>query len=121
MSVQQVEGMEALTQSMRNHAVTTQSIIAGLEAQGIKIVADMRARCPVDTGALRDAIRHEIVVDVSGPKLVIHVGNTETYYVQFVEYGSSHAPAHPFIRPIVNGSKGAMLSTLENVVLKVGI
>jgi HK97 gp10 family phage protein len=68
-----------------------------------------------EAGALRKTIR---VVRLKGdPKLNIRVyaGNKgEVFYARFVEYGTVHMKARPFIRPALNSSKAEILSTVEN-------
>lgn len=57
--------------------------------------------CPVDTGALRDSITHE-VGDVSGVlTLRLSAGDERIDYAKYVELGTRHQQAQPFLRPAV--------------------
>lgn len=70
---------------------------------GLQILADeIRARAPVDTGALRDSIEVEPPRGTSSYGRVVIGGNGhngDTYYAMFIEFGTVLMPASPFIRP----------------------
>lgn len=63
-----------------------QRAVADVETQA-------KARCPVDTGALRASIQGRLTGDTSGE---VAVGQE---YGVYVEYGTATAPAQPFLRP----------------------
>lgn len=77
------------------------AVIAALGQLGTDIVIDLKAACPVITGALRDSIRYEVLMADYNPVLVIHVGNETAYYAPFIEYGTARIQKHPFIRPVM--------------------
>jgi HK97 gp10 family phage protein len=64
---------------------------------GIETTA--KIRCPVDTGALRASIQSEMTGETSG-----QVGTNITYAI-FVEYGTSKAPAQPYMTPAAEGER----------------
>lgn len=72
-------------------------------AEALAILADeMRARAPVDTGALRDSIEVEPPTGNFPGGRVIVGGNGaagSTFYGVFVEFGTVYQPAQPFMRP----------------------
>lgn len=70
------------------------------DLQRVALDVQNRARelCPVDTGRLRSSIHHKPGRDQRGP--YVDVG-TNVDYAAFVEYGTRHQRAQPFLRPAV--------------------
>ncbi len=66
-----------------------------------EMVNALQLACPSDSGALKASIKSVEHARKTGPSVQIFVGNASTYYAAFVEYGTSHAPARPFVRPVV--------------------
>ena len=62
------------------------------------VVQALKAACPVKTGALRDSIR---AVEVSPSRIEIWIGDRNAFYGPHVEFDTSRAPAHPFVRPVI--------------------
>lgn len=58
--------------------------------------------CPVDTGRLRSSITHEVGRDGEG--LVGTVGSN-VEYAPYVEFGTSHNQAQPFLRPALGAAQ----------------
>lgn len=79
-----------------------------LEQAAEVVAAKARSLVPVKTGKLKDTIR---VVRLKGdPKhdIRVYAGNRikgGAFYAHMIEYGTAKAPAHPFLRPALNGSK----------------
>lgn len=73
-----------------------------IERTAEKVAEDARARAPVQSGALRDAIHVEDKGD-----LTVHVvaGDNTAFYGHMVEYGTSHSPAHPFLIPALEENR----------------
>lgn len=74
--------------------------IAGVTEDAISDLADdavahMKGVVPVDTGKLRDSISKE------GGGLHVTVGPRGVEYAEYVEYGTSRAPAQPYVRPTI--------------------
>ncbi len=68
-----------------------------LERLGYSVVNRARTYAPVDTGRLRNSIDiQEKGRDTSGP--FVDVG-TRVDYAGFVEYGTRHMAAQPYLRP----------------------
>ena len=61
-----------------------------------------RQLVPVDTGALKASIR----VEANGRtgSAVLLAGNEKVDYAQFIEWGTSRAPAQPFITPAMESA-----------------
>ena len=57
------------------------------------VEAEAKKRCPVDTGLLRASITPVIESWAAG-----YVG-TNTHYAPYVEYGTRHMAAQPFLEP----------------------
>lgn len=68
----------------------------------MKIEADARENCPVDTGRLRDSINSRIEQqgdDITG------IVSTDVEYAGYVEYGTSKMSAQPYMTPAFNDNK----------------
>ena len=92
------------------------AIAEPIERLAREILAEALARCPVATGALRDTLRvveghlDDAGTIVLGSRegrsewLVIagdESGKGPVMYAAFVEFGTSSAPARPFLRPAI--------------------
>ncbi|MEM2351789.1 MAG: HK97 gp10 family phage protein [Thermoproteota archaeon] len=82
----------------------------GLSQEALKevaeqIVEDAKALCPVDTGSLRRSIRFErdpssgVIVAAGGGGVINPKTKCEVDYAAYVEFGTSRAPAQPFLQP----------------------
>lgn len=70
-----------------------------IRATGEEVVAVAKALAPVDTDALQQDIKVEASgIDARGA--FVDVGTTEPYAL-YQEFGTSHNPAHPFMRPAI--------------------
>lgn len=74
------------------------AIGAALEEIGLLAENYAAKKCPVDTGNLRASITHE--VDAGGN--AVYIG-TNVEYAPYVELGTSHQKAQPFLRPAASG------------------
>lgn len=70
-----------------------------------KVETDAIRRCPVDTGRLRASITHAMGTDPTG--LFADV-LTDVEYAPYVEFGTSRAPAQPFLRPALDVLAGGL-------------
>lgn len=70
------------------------ALVAALEEIGLVAEGYAKRACPVDTGRLRNSITH--IVD-EGTRHVIIGTNVE--YAQYVELGTVHQKAQPFLKP----------------------
>lgn len=69
----------------------------------VRIEANAKRMCPVDTGRLRASIGRAL--DRDGRGLVGVVG-TDVDYAPYVELGTSRAGAQPFLRPALAAEVG---------------
>lgn len=76
---------------------------AAAEAAGI-IEQAAKARVPVDTGRLRNAIH----VEHDDGGFAVIAGDTETFYGHIVEHGGNNTAARPFMIPALEESRGAI-------------
>jgi HK97 gp10 family phage protein len=74
-----------------------EEIDTGIKRAADQIALDAKARVPVNTGALRDAI-HVERVDV-GQYAVVAGDGRAVFYGHMVENGTIHQPARPFLTP----------------------
>lgn len=79
----------------------TDSIESDLQRIGLGVQNDARRACPVDTGRLRSSIVSVPGRDAVGPFVVI---GTNVDYAPYVEYGTRHMGAQPFLRPAVRAA-----------------
>lgn len=63
---------------------------------GMLVQNAARTRCPVDTGRLRASIISKPGEDARGP--FVRIGSDVAYSAP-VEFGTSHMPAKPYLRP----------------------
>lgn len=85
-----------VTQDNTEQAVDGIESAIGVALETIGLLAENYAamKCPVDTGNLRGSITHE--VDTAGK--AVYIG-TNVEYAPFVELGTSHQKAQPYLRP----------------------
>lgn len=81
-------------------------LLPAMHGAAERIVARAKAKCPVDTGRLRDSIRIFPKSVPGGRGVSIgtsegHLGS-DVHYAFFVEYGTSKMAAHPFLRPALD-------------------
>lgn len=68
-------------------------------------------------GSLRDTVRK--VEKGSRPgNIRVYAGNSERFYSRFVEYGTSHSKAQPFMRPAFHAIKGTAQARIEEEMRK---
>lgn len=93
-------------------------IAAGMEPKAARFIAkaaqDIQAqaqtRAPVDTGILRASIQ---AVQVSPLHWQVRVGAD---YGVYVEYGTRHMAAQPYLNPAVEAVRPAFLAAMQKVV-----
>lgn len=97
-----VEGMEEILRDLRKAQADVQQEAREVLKEQAKIIRDdARSRCPEDTGTLKRSVRSS----VSREKLDASVSaggkvrGKDAYYAQFVEFGTKHSPAQPFLYP----------------------
>jgi len=97
---------EGIANLRRIRGDLSKAINAGHEQLAKQAASEMRANAPVLTdldraggdrnpGELRDSIR----VETRGNTTEVIVGNRDTFYLGWQEFGSDHQPARPFVRP----------------------
>lgn len=71
-----------------------------VQESGRAMERGMKSLAPVDTGALRDSIRHTVegTTASAGP-------GREVDYAAFVEFGTSRMAAQPYVRPIAEAER----------------
>ena len=98
-----------------------------------KLVATIKSRVPVRTGALRDAIKKRVWMDkqgVTGAVVGITAGSDrpefhkgKSYYPASQEYGWTvgrmHLPGQPYIRPSFDERKPVIKTRLQSTMKKI--
>lgn len=86
---------------------TAEAIERALESVGITAEAYAKLNCPVDTGRLRNSITH--VVDDKA----VYIG-TNVEYAGYVELGTRHQKAQPYLKPAATDHREEYKRIIEN-------
>lgn len=105
----------------------SKAVKAALEAailealQGIGEAAEKHAKekAPVDTGNLRDHIRHMVVED--DKSVLIGTYDEEVPYALYVEVGTHKMAAQPFLKPAAADHKGEYRKIIEDALKNNGL
>lgn len=76
----------------------TQVIAEAVEKAALRVEADAKDSCPVDTGRLRSSITTDGPRVISGEEITAKVG-TNVEYAPFVEFGTKRQKAQPYLYP----------------------
>ena len=75
-----------------------------------------KARVPVLTGRLRDAIHVDVELGVG---TYVVAGTDQIWYGLFVEHGTRHAPAHPFLLPALEENRATIEAEVIGAIRRV--
>ena len=90
-----VDGVDAAIARLSRYEVVARAGVAEAQAKAANDTTTLAKRlCPVDTGRLRSSIRPRL----DAAKLDAEV-YTDVYYAEYVEFGTVHMQAEPFLRP----------------------
>jgi HK97 gp10 family phage protein len=97
-----VKGSDEIIKDLRRvQGEAKDTVIQVLKEETGEVVKDARSRAPKDTGALARGIKRSVSKKKVEAK--ISAGGTvrgvDTYYAQFVEFGTKDMPARPFLYP----------------------
>ncbi len=84
---------------------------AALEEIGLTAEGYAKKACPVDTGRLRNSITHLVSGREGGREVYI---GTNVEYAPYVEEGTVHMAAQPFLKPAAEGHAGTYRSILKS-------
>lgn len=90
----------------------------GIADASARFVAERaKARVPVNTGRLRDAIH----VDRDGfAEYAVVAGNSDVFYGHIVEHGGVHTGPRPFLVPALEESRGEIVAAATAAIRKLG-
>ncbi len=74
-----------------------------VDGVGDDAAAQVKAKAPVDSGALRSSVKATTKVGRDGAVAEVSVGGA-AFYWHFVEFGTSRKAARPFLRPGVQSA-----------------
>jgi len=108
--------LDGIAAGLRTDILRRAAQVAALGLEG-----EVKARVPRDTGALAKTIRRELISsDASGAVVAVKAGGQGAHNNRpvafWVEYGSSHAPAQPFMRPALRHGRLAAIRTIGTVI-----
>lgn len=85
-----------------------QALAKGLEEVGLTAEGYAKKKCPVDTGRLRNSITHV----VRASEKAVYIG-TSVSYAPYVELGTRHMKARPYLRPAASGHRDVYKGILK--------
>jgi HK97 gp10 family phage protein len=94
----EVEGDEALARSLARAADELADPSTALDASGRLVEQRARSGAPYATGALQRSIK------ATRSGVEVSVGPSVGVYAAVQEFGSTHTPAHPYLRPALDYS-----------------
>lgn len=89
-----------------------------MEAVGLQAEGYAKRLCRVDTGNLRNSISHTVETT---PTQVVAIIGTNVFYGPYVELGTSHSRAYPFIRPACEDHGQEYTAIMNQVVTNGGL
>lgn len=109
-----LRGFEALERALAKMGdENVLKILRGSLRKGAKVVlADAKERAPEGkTGDLREGLKIKTVhLNKSKKNIIVEIANTKsTYYAKFLEFGTKHISARPFMRPALDNNKNEVL------------
>lgn len=110
-----VSGLDAFREMMTKAIPSSvrHGLANRLNEIGAELVAEIKLFAPVDSGALRNSVRYEVLEKSGNFELKIYVGDDVAFYAGFVEFGTADSPAHPFVRPVVYSKKREVGNKIE--------
>lgn len=97
----EIRGIDSLRDRLRNLSPRVRRATEQAVAEsGRAMERGMKRLAPVDTGTLRDSIRHR----VEGTTVTAGPGR-EVNYAIFVEFGTSRMAAQPYVRPVAEAER----------------
>lgn len=98
-----VEGMRELRKALRQFPRNIQkNVVNGaVRAGGKPIILRAKELAPVDTAGLKKSIKIKKMRTSRDSTLTHYAVYAKSYYAHFIEFGTSKAPAYPFMRPAV--------------------
>ena len=109
-----VEGMNELAVKLAKLGGIGATMTPHVERAMLRVEADGKRNCPVDTGNLRNSIHNETLK--STPNEVEVATTTPVEYAPFVEYGTGRMQAQPFLRPAMDANESDMVDEIINAV-----
>ena len=120
MSDEAILGMQSLLDRMdglpllMQKAIIVQALTEGAEP----IRAEASRRAPVRTGKLRESIIVQ-VVDQTAEGAIAKIGPSQkAFYGRFVEVGTIHQKANPFLRPALDEKQDEALRLMSDVLAR---
>lgn len=86
-----------------------EAVLANLQA----ILADAQELCPVNTGNLRDSLAIDFQPTSSGASGSVY---TNVYYAEYVEFGTVHMAAEPFLTPAFEANSPMLMDDFEELI-----
>jgi len=114
-----VRGIEDLAQALRDHGVDVATGMETVAIAGAEVLRGaMSTRAPVRSGKLRGNIGiWKSTVDETKASVPVGPGR-DAFYGLFLELGTVHQAAQPFMRPAVDESQDRVLAAAKTAARK---
>jgi HK97 gp10 family phage protein len=104
-----ISGQSAVLENIYiSQQTLTRKIDAAIQGAGIACQKYAKQSCPVDTGRLRNSILYN-------PGTLSCYVNTNVVYAPYVEFGTRHMGAQPFLYPAYSAAMQELMDELRNV------
>jgi HK97 gp10 family phage protein len=91
------------------------AVEAALQAGAEIIESAAKGRVPVDTGRLRDAIH----IERDGLGFDVIAGDTDAFYGNMVEHGTTHTAPHPFLVPALEAKRTEVVTSVREAIRRI--
>jgi HK97 gp10 family phage protein len=111
-----IEGLSEVKAALANMGPAIRAAVAqAVKESAAEVESTMKRTVPVDTGDLQRGIETK-----SSGEMTAEVGvfKKELYYAQFVEHGTSSAPAQPFMLPAAEAERRRFPQRVQAAVKK---
>jgi HK97 gp10 family phage protein len=118
----QLGGLQAKLNAFKE-SVKTEVAFSGVAAMATVIYDEAKINAPVKSGTLRDAIYRVYSPEKSSDTLKLYRiswNKKKAPHGHLVEFGTSRAPAHPFLRPAASRIVDAIRAGQERMAQKLG-
>lgn len=104
----EIKGIPQLMKKL-NNLVSEEAIMKGIQKGVLRVEGDAKNLCPVDTGALRASITHNLE-----PSTMSGTVGTIIDYAPYVELGTRYQGAQPYLCPALRNNIDSIKQDIIN-------
>lgn len=114
-----IEGADEAIKLLKDMGIAAENVLEKAAEEGGKIaLKEAKRRCPVDSGRLKASL-HLTKGRKSESKADVKIApGKQEYYGTFVELGTKHQGAKPYLRPAVDEKQGDIAKAVNQTVLR---